>query len=61
MLTQVGLTPKDVTQGVSPTIAIGLLQKWFEAILVGIGCDVLLGADLKIVEEAPRYVTAPAK
>ena len=53
MLTQAGLTPKDVTQGVSPTIATDLLRKWFEAILVGIGCDVLLGADLKTVVETP--------
>jgi len=61
MLTQAGLTPKDVTQGVSPIIATDLLQKWFEAILVGIGCDVMLGANLKTVEEAPRYVIAPVK
>lgn len=61
MLTQAGLTPKDVTQGVSPIIAIDLLRKWFEAILVGIGCDVVLEADLKIVEETPRYVIAPVK
>ena len=54
MLTQAGLTPKDVTQEVSPIIAIDLLRKWFEAILVGIGCDVVLEADLKIVEETPR-------
>ena len=61
MLTQAGLTPKDVTQGVSPIIAIDLLRKWFEAILVGIGCDVVLEAGLKIVEETPRYVIAPVK